>query len=259
MVSCGASADEKSILTKAEETGQLTIGIRFTQPGMSERTLDGRFVGFDVDVARYVAAELGVAEEDIQWRDVIPADREAWLATGELDMVVSTYSITTKRKRHVRFAGPYFVTGQSLMVRLATEDISGPDSLNGKKLCSVAGTTSAEYVKDEFSKEVQLVEYPRDPDCLTALVSSQVDAVTTDETILAGYVAQNPELLKIVGKQFSEERYGVGLPRKDKDAQVAVNEAIQKMIDEGEWLNSVQRHLGRSGIKIPPPPAVTES
>jgi glutamate transport system substrate-binding protein len=258
LAACGSGAADDSVVTKAEETGELTIGIRYTQPGMSERTLDGRFVGFDVDVARYIAAELGVDEDGITWRDVVAAERENALAARKVDLVLSTYSITEERKKRVLFAGPYFTTGQSLLVRMTSTDISGPESLNGKKLCSVAGTTSAEQVKEQFSKKVQLVEYPRDPDCVTALLAGMVDAVTTDETILAGYVAQNPELLKIVGEHFSPEKYGVGLHKDDQDGQAAVNEAIKKMIDDGEWLRSVKLHLGRSGIRIPKPPTVTE-
>lgn len=255
---CGSAAAEGSIVRKAEETGQLTIGIRFTQPGMSERTLDGRYVGFDVDVARFIAGRLGVDEEGITWRDVVAADRELELAAGKVDMMLSTYSITDKRKQRVLFAGPYFRTGQSVLVRLSTTDITGPESLDGKKLCSVAGTTSAEEVKRRFSQRVKLVEYPRDPDCVTALLAGLVDAVSTDEAILAGYVAQNPELLKIVGDQFNEELYGVGLPPDDDDAQVAVNDALREMIDSGAWRRSVQRHLGRAGIKLPEPPTITE-
>lgn len=255
---CGSSAAGNSVVSKAEETGQLTIGIRFTQPGMSELTLDGRYVGLDVDVARYIADELGVDEDGITWVDVVAAEREKALAGRKVDLVLSTYSITDERKELVRFAGPYFTTGQSLLVRLDSKDITGPDSLNGKKLCSVEGTTSAAQVKERFAKRVELVEYPRDPDCVTALLTGLVDAVTTDETILAGYVAQNPELLKVVGDHFSDESYGVGLHKDDRDGQAAVNEAIRKMIDDGTWLQSVKRHLGRSGIDIPDPPQVTE-
>lgn len=258
LAGCGSSAPEDSLITKAEETGTLTIGIRFGQPGLSKRTVDGRFVGFDVDVARFVATELGVSEENIRWRDVVAADRESAIRTGAVDYIVGTYSITDKRKKEVAFAGPYFDTGQSLLVRLSSDDIEGPESLNGKRLCSVTGSTSAQQVKDRFARAVELVEYPRYADCVTALLAGLVDAVTTDEAILAGYVTQNPELLKIVGEQFSEERYGVGLRKGDREGQAAVNEAIKKMIETREWRRSLQHNLGESGYRIPKPPAVTE-
>jgi glutamate transport system substrate-binding protein len=255
---CGSAADPDSIVAVAEDTGTVTIGIRHSQPGLSERTLDGRYVGFDVDVARFVAAELGVAPEDISWRDVVAADREAAITSGAVDLIVGSYSITEERKEKVAFAGPYFETGQSLLVRVTTDDITGPGSLNGKKLCSVSGSTSARHVKESHARGVELVEYPRYRECVTALLAGQVDAVTTDEAILAGHVAHNPELLKIVGEHFSEERYGIGLRKGDDRGRQALNDAIQKMVDEGEWQASLRRNLGPSGIGVPPPPEITE-
>ncbi|MFF0147343.1 amino acid ABC transporter substrate-binding protein (PAAT family) [Amycolatopsis sulphurea] len=259
-VSCGvgtASPDDP-LTTRAREAGHLTIGIRFDAPGLSQRTIDGRFTGFDVDVATYVASELGVPPDRIAWRETTPATRESDLASGVVDLVVATYSITDKRKQQVSFAGPYFVTGQDLLVRLTSTDIVGPESLNGRKLCSVSGSTPAEAVRDEFAQQVRLVEYPRYPDCVTALLAGQVDAVTTDAAILAGYAAQNPELLRVVGRTFSAERYGIGLRRGDLDGRQAVDEAIRQMISDGDWQRSLQANLGSSNYPLPQPPEITE-
>ncbi|WP_409495627.1 glutamate ABC transporter substrate-binding protein [Amycolatopsis sp. cmx-11-12] len=247
-----------SLVARAVGSNKLTIGIRFDQPGLSKRTVDGRYVGFDVDVAKYVAAELGVDEDHITWHDSKPSSRETDITSGTADLMVASYSITEKRKQVVAFAGPYFNTGQDLLVRLRSTDITGPENLNGRKLCAVGGTTSAEQVRDKFAQAVQLVEYPRYQDCVTALLAQQVDAVTTDDVILAGYVAQNPELLRVVGKPFSAEKYGVGLRKGDDEGRAAVARAIQKMISSGEWLASLNRNIGPSGYRIPPPPQVTE-
>jgi glutamate transport system substrate-binding protein len=245
-------------VARAVSSNKLTIGIRYDQPGLSQRTIDGRYVGFDIDVAKYVANELGVDADRITWHESSPSSRETDITAGITDLVVATYSITEKRKQVVAFAGPYFETGQDLLVRLRSTDIAGPESLNGRKLCSVGGTTSAEQVRDKFAQGVQLVEYPRYPDCVTALLAGQVDAVTTDDVILAGYVAQNPELLRIVGKPFSAEKYGVGLRKGDNEARAAVARAIQKMVSSGAWLESLNRNIGPSGYRIPAPPQVTE-
>lgn len=245
-----------SVVKRASATDHLTIGIRFDAPGLSERTIDGRFVGFDVDVARYVAGQLGVT--DITWRETTSATRETDLTAGMVDLVVATYSITDKRKQVVTFAGPYFTTGQDLLVRRTSADITGPETLNGRRLCSVTGSTPAQQVKDRFAQAVQLVEYPRYPDCVTALLAGQVDAVTTDAVILAGYVTRDPELLKVVGKPFSKETYGVGLRHGDSQGQSAVNDAIRKMIAGGDWLRSLQANIGPSGYTLPNPPEVTE-
>lgn len=259
MAACSQNAGPSdSLVARAVSSNRLTIGIRYDQPGLSQRTIDGRFVGFDIDVAKYVANELGVDEDHITWHESSPSSRETDITAGITDLVVATYSITEKRKQVVAFAGPYFEIGQDLLVRLRSTDITGPESLNGRKLCSVGGTTSAEQVRDKFAQAVQLIEYPRYSDCVTALLAGQVDAVTTDDVILAGYVAQNPELLRVVGKPFSAEKYGVGLRKGDSEGRKAVARAIQKMISSGAWLESLNRNIGPSGYRIPAPPQVTE-
>lgn len=256
--SSGTVSPGDSVVVRAQDGNRLTIGIRFDQPGLSLRTVDGRFVGFDVDVAKFVAGELGVDPQHISWHETTSATRETDLTSGAVDLVVATYSITDKRKQVVSFAGPYFETGQDLLVRLTSPDITGPETLNGRRLCSVTGSTPAQQVRDRFAQAVQLVEYPRYPDCVTALLAGQIDAVTTDAVILAGYVAQNPELLKVVGKPFSAERYGVGLRKGDTQGQSAIAKAIRKMVSTGAWKDSLNRNIGPSGYPIPAPPQVTE-
>ncbi|MGA6166984.1 glutamate ABC transporter substrate-binding protein [Amycolatopsis magusensis] len=252
------ATDADSLVKRADARGHLTIGTRFDQPGISQRTLDGRLVGFDVDVATYVAKELGVAPGDITWRETATSSREADLASNSVDLVVATYSITEKRRQQVTFAGPYFETGQDLLVRTQSTDITGPESLNGKRLCSTTNTTSAEQVRDRFARQTELVEYPRYPECVSALLAGQVDAVTTDGVILAGYAAQQPELLRVVGTQFAPEHYGVGLRKGDTEAQRAVNDALRKMISSGEWTRAFNANIGPSGYPLPTPPQVTE-
>ncbi|NUT46160.1 MAG: glutamate ABC transporter substrate-binding protein [Saccharothrix sp.] len=256
VAACGGASDD-TLAGKADD-GELTIGIRFDQPGLGQRRLDGKYVGFDVDVAKYVAAQLGVDESGITWREARSADREKLIRDGSVDFVVATYSITDKRKEQVSFAGPYFETGQGVLVRLIDEEITGPETLNGKRLCSVTGSTSAQKVKDQFAQDVELVEYGQYSDCVTALLAGNVDAVTTDEVILAGYVAENPELLKLVGEPFTTEHYGIGLAKDDAKGRSDVSTAIQKMVDSGEWRSALERNLGQAGIPLPEPPKVTE-
>ncbi|EHR59817.1 glutamate ABC transporter substrate-binding protein [Saccharomonospora cyanea] len=260
LAACSATtAEPGSIVARASDTESLTIGIRFDQPGLSERTIDGRLVGFDADVARFVAAELGVAEENIVWRETIPSAREDALRSGAVDLVVAAYSITDERSREVTFAGPYFETGQGLLVRRTSADpadISGPDSLAGRTVCTSTGSTSAHNVKQRFGDSVKLAEYPRVSECVTALIAGRVDAVTTDGAILAGYVAQHPELMTLAGDRWSTESYGIGLRKGDLDGQAAVNAALRKMIDSGSWRASLERHLAPSGVEVSDPPEI---
>jgi len=211
-------------------------------------------------VAKYVAKELGTDAADITWVQAPSAQRETLISTGQVDMVVATYSITDARKEKVSFAGPYFIAGQDLLVRADDTSITGPDSLKGKKLCSVTGSTSAQKVKDTYPG-VQLQEFATYSECLPALANKGVDALTTDDTILAGFASQ-PEYagkFKVVGKPFSEEKYGIGLKKGDTATCEKVNAAITKMISDGSWQKAIDANLGPAGYKPgagnPPTPA----
>jgi len=252
----GASGD-KNLVQRAKDNKKLVIGIKFDQPGLGLKKPDGTYAGFDVDVAKYIAKQLGVEESGITWKEAQSAQREDLIKKGEVDFIVATYSITDKRKNDVSFGGPYFVAHQDLLVRQDNTDITGPESLTGnKKLCSVKGSTPAQNVKTKYAKEVQLQEVGKYTDCVTALLNGTVDAMTTDDVILAGYAAQQPGKLKLVGKGFTDENYGVGLKKDDADGKAAINKAIQAMEQDGSWEKSLQANVGPSGYKIPAAPAI---
>lgn len=235
--------------------GSLTIGIPFDEPGIGLK--DGTtYTGFDVETAKYVAAQLGVAPQNITWREANPSQRENLLEDGTVDMVFATYSITAARDQKVDFAGPYFVAHQDLLVRRNDIAITGPESLDGRKLCSVTGTTSAAYVKEHFLGRITLQEFGKYSECVDALVAGQIDAVTTDDVILAGYAAQAKYkgVLKVVGKGFTDERYGVGLKNNDPAMVAKVNAALKKYIDDGTWRTVLDNTVGPSGYAIPSPP-----
>lgn len=253
----GGGGSDAPLPERAKSAQKLTVGIKFDQPGLGLKKPDGSYAGFDVDVANYIAKELGVPETGVEFKEAQSAERENLIEKGEVDIIVATYSITDTRKEKVDFGGPYFVAHQDLLVRSDTTDITGPESLNSnKKLCSVKGSTPAQKVKDTYAKDVQLREFGKYSDCITALTNKTVDAVTTDDVILAGYAAQSPGKLKLVGKGFSDEKYGVGLRKGDTAGVNAVNAAIKKMIDDGSWAKSLQANVGPSGYTIPAPPPV---
>ena len=251
----GAAADPSPV-PGASSGGTLTIGISFDEPGLGLRTGDG-YEGFDVDTATYIAKALGVAEDGITWVEAQPADREELLADGSVDLVVSTYSITEERRQQVDFAGPYFVAHQDLLVRRNDEEITGPDTLDGKNLCSVTGTTSAQLVKERYQGRITLQELPQYSDCVTRLADGEVDAVTTDDLILAGYAAQQQYRgkLRLVGEGFSDEIYGIGVRKGDTALVGQVNAALKQYIADGSWERSLEAEVGPSGYAIPNPPS----
>ncbi|GGL74327.1 glutamate ABC transporter substrate-binding protein [Glutamicibacter protophormiae] len=230
------------------EGDKVRIGIKFDQPGLGFQ--DGStYTGFDVDVAKYVANELGYTEDKIEFVSAPSANRETLLETNQVDMIFATYTINDKRKERVGFAGPYFIAGQDLLVRADDSSITGKDSLDGKKLCSVTGSTSAENVKKDVPG-VSLVEQQGYADCLGLLETGSIDAITTDDIILAGLAATsaNKGKFKVVGKPFSEEPYGVGL-NKTNDKCEKINTAIKKMIDSGEWQKALDKNTEGTGYK----------
>ncbi len=258
LVGCGSSpgpAAEPTPVPGATTNGRLTIGIPFDEPGIGMRTGDG-YSGFDVETARYVAKALGVPESGITWKEATGAQREALLTSGQVDLVFSTYTITDERKQVVDFAGPYFLAHQDLLVRRNETEITGPETLNGKDLCTVAGTTSAQNVLRFYQGRIQLKEFPRYSDCVQALAASQVDAVTTDDVILAGYAAdpQYRGRLKVVGRGFSEESYGVGIRKGNTALRDQVNTALQQYVADGSWRRNLDAAVAPSGYRIPSPP-----
>ena len=247
---CGSSDDGTASggsSGSAADGDSIKIGIKFDQPGLGLFDA-GKYSGFDVDVANYVAKELG--KTNVTFIQSPSKQREDLIATGQVDLIFATYSITDERKQKVSLAGPYFVAGQDLLV--ATDsDITGPEGLDGKKLCSVTGSTSAQKVKDSYPG-VQLQNFDTYSKCLDLVVNGQLDALTTDNTILAGYAAQPAYKgkLKVVGKTFSEERYGVGLKKGDVALCEKVNTALKKMVDSGEWQKAVDANFGPAGFKV---------
>lgn len=234
----------------------IVIGTKFDQPGLGMKNPDGTVSGFDVDVATYVAGELGYAPDKIEWKEAPSAQRENLIQNGQVEFIAATYSITDARKEKVAFAGPYLITGQSLLVRADNADITGAASLeNNKILCSVSGSTPAQKIKDEY-QGVQLQQYDTYSACIDALKNGAVDAVTTDEVILAGYAAQSPGAFKIVGDTFSEERYGIGLKKDDSDLRTKINDALKKMEESGAWKEAFDKNLGPAGITAPAPPPI---
>ena len=253
-----AAAGESQVLTNAEG-GKVIVGVKFSQPGLSVKNPDGSFSGFDIDVAKYVAKELGVDEANIEFKEANSAEREGLIERGEVDYIVASYSITDTRKEKVNFAGPYFIAHQDLLVKADDTEITGPEAMAGKILCSVTGSTSAQKVKDNYAADVALQEYATYGECVEALKSGAVDAVTTDDVILAGFAAQSPGELKLVGKGFSDENYGIGLKKGDTAGTSAINAAIAKMIADGSWKTALETNVGPSGYTIPAPPTPPSS
>ncbi|GAB3925615.1 glutamate ABC transporter substrate-binding protein [Microlunatus endophyticus] len=245
-ISLAACASDNS--AGGDDSNSITIGIKFDQPGIGQQ-VGSDYKGFDVDVANYVAKALGY--DKVTFKESPSAQRETLLQSGQVKMVIASYSITDERKQKVSFAGPYLIAGQDLLVRADDNSITGPDSLNGKKLCSVTGSTSAATVKEKFADKVQLQEYDTYSKCVDPIINGTLDAMTTDNTILAGYAAQEQYKgkLKVVGKPFTEENYGIGIKKGDTELCNKIDDALDKMVDDGSWQKALDNNFGPADFK----------
>ncbi|MFD3733315.1 glutamate ABC transporter substrate-binding protein [Streptomyces sp. NPDC058632] len=255
---CGGEESGDSGSSSASGGGEkIKVGIKYDQPGLGLKTPDGSFAGFDVDVATYVAKELGYEADQIEWVETKSADRENALARGDVKFIAATYSITDERKQKVDFAGPYLLAHQDLLVK-ADSDISEATDLNDKKLCSVTGSTSAQNVKKDFAPKAQLRNYGTYSECIAGLQSGAVDALTTDDSILAGYAAQDQYKgkFKLAGLKLSNENYGIGVKKGDTETVNKINDALEKMVGDKAWDKAVEANFGPAEYKNEPAPKI---
>jgi glutamate transport system substrate-binding protein len=241
-------------MDRLSKAGKVTIGVKYDQPGIGflEPGADEPS-GIDIEMAKIIAAELGIEGDGITWKETVSDNREPFIQNGTVDLVLASYSITDERRGVVSQAGPYYVTGQQLLVREEDKGrITGPDALEGVKVCSVTGSTSIETVTKEY--DAKPVPFDTYSDCVTQLQNGSVGAVTTDGAILLGYAAQAPDELEVVGPEFSEERYGIGFKKGDTAMCQFVNDTVQASFDNGEWAKAFEATLGQSGVETPEPP-----
>lgn len=242
-------------MAKLHDAGSIKVGVKFDQPGIGfKKPGSDAPEGFDIEIAKIVAAKLGIDPSKIKWTETISKNREPFLQNGTVDIVTASYSITDERRKVVGQAGPYYVTGQQLLVRKDDSSITGPDALTGKKVCSVTGSTSIKTVQEKYG--AQPAPFGTYSECVQQLLNKQVDAVTTDGAILLGYAAQNKDKLQVVGDPFSEERYGVGFKKDDKAFCEFIAKTLKDAFADGSWQDAFDKTLGKSGVEAPEPPTV---
>jgi glutamate transport system substrate-binding protein len=248
-----------STMDKLNKAQKLRVGTKFDQPGFGLKGLDGKPAGFDVEIAKLIAAELGIPADKIEYVEAKSAVREEVIEKDTVDVVVATYTINDARKQRVGFAGPYYVAGQHILVRSDDSSITGPDSFKAgdKKVCSVQGSTPAtnikKYLKDEAT---QLVLFGGYAECVEALKNKTVDAVTTDNVILLGFVATSNGAYKLAGSKFTDEPYGIGVKKDDTDFRNFINTVLEKIYGDGRYAKAWTDTAGKFDSNTPTGPAV---
>lgn len=250
----GAAAfPEGSTMAALADAGTITVGTKFDQPLFGLVGPDGVPEGFDVEIAALLASELGIAREDVEWVETISANREDFIETGQVDIVVATYTINDDRKQRVGFAGPYYEAGQSILTLATNEEIQGPEDLAGTKVCTVSGSTPEATLLAEYP-EAEVVPFATYSDCLEPLRNGQVDAVSTDNVILAGFAAENEDL-EVRGEPFTAEPYGIGVAKDDTDFRMWINDVLEASFEDGRWVEAWESTAG-SVLPTPEPPTV---
>jgi glutamate transport system substrate-binding protein len=245
-------------MDKLSKAGKITIGTKFDQPGFGKLNLEDKPEGFDVEVAKIIAGELGIAEDDITWKEATSAVREQVIEDGSVDYVAATYTINDERKEKITFAGPYYVAGQQLMVKSDNDTISGPEDLKANpdvKVCSVDGSTPSEQIRPYLADPKQLVLFDVYEKCEAALGKGTdgVGVVTTDNVILLGFAAESDGDYKLVGDQFTEEPYGIGIKKGDVKFCEFINDTLKKNEDayNKAWQDTAGKIEGTQAPTLP--------
>jgi glutamate transport system substrate-binding protein len=221
-------------MEKLSNSGKIVIGTKFDQPLFGQKGLDGKPVGFDVEIGKLLAAKLGIPADKIEWVETVSANREAFIEQGQVDIIIATYTINDARKQKVDFAGPYYEAGQALMVNKDNNSITKPEDVKGKKVCSVTGSTPAKTIVEKYQAE--LVPAATYSACLEPLRNKQVEAVTTDNVILAGLVNSQPDAFKLASDEtFTKEPYGIGLKKGDTAFRNWINDQLEEFAKDGSY------------------------
>ena len=246
-----------STMAAIVEAGELRVGTKIDQPGFGLANTAGEPEGFDVEMAKLIAAKMGLTEDQITFTETVSANREPFLVEDRVDIVAATYTINDTRKQLIDFAGPYYVAGQDIMVAAGNPDgIEGPDDLAGVSVCSVEGSTPAENIRTNYP-ETELVLYDAYSKCADDLRNGNVAAVTTDNVILTGFVAGDPEAFELVGNPFTEEPYGIGVQKGQDDFRGFINDVLEESFEDGTWAEAWDNTAGAiTGQEAPEPPQV---
>lgn len=241
-----------STMARIAQRGFLIAGVNRDANPFAVRNKDLRWDGFDIDVVRDIAQAIFGDREKVQFRPLNVADRVTMVKSGDVDLVVSTITITCKRRVDAEFSAVYFEAKQKVLVN-RDSGVKSMDDLGGKRVCAARGSTPLERIQQAPSKPIP-VEVSATTDCLALLQLGQIEAVTTDDALLAGMAAQDPQT-EIVGPGFSEEPYGVAINHGTPDLVRFVNAVLERRAQDGRWRASYQRWLEKLLGPPPSPPA----
>jgi polar amino acid transport system substrate-binding protein len=217
-----------------------------------QNPIDNQLEGFDIDMVKQVSKAIFGDENHVEYRAITNAQRIPLVQDGSVDIVALTMTINCERWKQVDFSSVYYDAGQRVLVPRNSGAQSLQD-LGGKRVCAAAGTTSIDNITHAPNHPVP-VAVSEFTDCMVLLQQGQVDAISTDDTILLGLAAQDPSL-EVVGSKFTAEPYGMAINQSHPEFVRFVNAVLEKMRQDGTWTTLYNRWLGRvSGGQTPTAP-----
>jgi glutamate transport system substrate-binding protein len=233
-----------STMDQIVQRGKITIGVKYDVPlfGLLDPATN-RLDGFDVALGKAIATELGLRENQIEFTEAISANRIPYLQEDRADVIISTMTINAMRKEQIEFSRPYYLAGQSILVQRSNTNINGINDLNGKRVCSAQGSTSEQNIA-QMAPQAQLLSLQTYSACVQSMQDGRVDAVSTDDIILAGFAAVPNSNLKLVGGQFTQEPYGIGVKKGKTDMAAFIDDLLNKMLQDGRWEQLYKQYLG---------------
>lgn len=244
-------ADADAAVANIQARGRLIVGLDIGSNLFSFRDpITGDINGFDVDIAGEVARDIFGTPSQVEYRILSSADRISALQNNQVDIVVKTMTITCERKKLVNFSTVYLMANQRILAA-RDSNISQASDLSGKRVCVVDGTTSLQRIQ-QISPAPIIVSVVTWADCLVALQQRQADAVSTDDSILAGLVAQDP-YLHIVGPSLNQEPYGIGVNLDNTGLVRVVNGTLERIRRDGTWGTLYRKWLTVLGPAPAPP------
>jgi glutamate transport system substrate-binding protein len=237
---------------RLQEAGEIKIGVKYDVPPFGfKNPQTGAVEGFDVDLGKAIAEELGVEANLVE---AISDNRIPFIQDGTVDLVLSTMTINAERAAEIGFSNPYFIAKGRILVP-KDSDIQGIDDLGGRKVCTALGSTYEETLKTQApDADLRLVDAYSE--CLELLQNGAVDAISTDDVILTGMIIQD-DSLQLVGDELTVEPYGAGFKKDDAEFADFVNGVIDEYKSSGAWQESYDNWLGQYTGEQQSPPTET--
>lgn len=244
------SMPDGSTMKKIQDRGRLIVGVSQDKYAIGFlNPLTNELEGFDIEMAKAMAKAIFGNENKLQIVAVSSAERIPLIKAGKVDMVISTFTINAKRKEEINFSEVYYMSGQKILVHKDSAAKSIAD-LSGQRVCAPAGSTSAKNIltANPSAKLVETVEFT---DCLVLFQMRQVEAISTDDVILAGLAKQDP-FAKVIGSGFTAEPYGIGMSKDQPDLVRFANGVLTQMKGDGTWKRIYDKWFGAMGAAEPP-------